>query len=114
MKIYASASVARYAMILACHIVIIRARPTSMQLYDQAKACMKMKDQVMRKWTLHGNISQNGYGNARIGRYGGCFKEDILRLMYDRSYHAKGLDAPTKFAPTLNVRKGNARYRKGS
>ena len=22
---------------------------------------------------LHGNISRNGYGNAIIGRYGGCF-----------------------------------------
>ena len=26
---------------------------------------------------LHGNISRNGYGNAMIGRYGVCFKEDI-------------------------------------
>ena len=25
---------------------------------------------------LHGNISRNGYGNAIIGRYGGC-EEDI-------------------------------------
>ena len=24
---------------------------------------------------LHGNISQNGCGNAIIGRYGGCFEE---------------------------------------
>ena len=24
---------------------------------------------------LHGNISQNGYGNAIIGRYGGCGEE---------------------------------------
>ena len=24
---------------------------------------------------LHGNIYQNGYGNAIIGRYGGCFEE---------------------------------------
>ena len=24
---------------------------------------------------LHGNISQNGYGNAIIGSYGGCFEE---------------------------------------
>ena len=23
------------------------------------------------------NISRNGYGNAMIGRYGGCFKEGI-------------------------------------
>ena len=24
---------------------------------------------------LHGNISRNGYENAMIGRYGGCFEE---------------------------------------
>ena len=28
-------------------------------------------------------ISRNGYGNAIIGRYGGCFEEDIRRLMCD-------------------------------
>ena len=26
---------------------------------------------------LHGNISRNGYGNAMIGRYVGCFEEGI-------------------------------------
>ena len=26
---------------------------------------------------LHGNISRNVYGNAIIGRYGGCFEEGI-------------------------------------
>ena len=26
---------------------------------------------------LYGNISRNGYGNAIIGRYGGCFEEGI-------------------------------------
>ena len=26
---------------------------------------------------MHGNISWNGYGNAIIGRYGGCFEEGI-------------------------------------
>ena len=26
---------------------------------------------------MHGNISQNGYGNAMIGRYGGCFEEGL-------------------------------------
>ena len=26
---------------------------------------------------LHGNISRNGYGNAIIGRYGGCLEEGI-------------------------------------
>ena len=36
---------------------------------------------------LHGNISRNGYGNAIIGRYGGCFEEDIRRFMCERAYH---------------------------
>ena len=48
-----------------------------------------------------------------IGWYGGCFEEDIMRLMYDRAYHAKGLDAPGKFASTLKMRNGNARYQRG-
>ena len=52
-----------------------------MRLYDQAKACMTLKDQVMRRWMLHGNVSRKGYGNALIGRYGGCFEEDIMMLM---------------------------------
>ena len=26
---------------------------------------------------FHGNISRNDYGNAIIGRYGGCFEEGI-------------------------------------
>ena len=62
---------------------------------------------------MHGNISWNGYGNAIIGRYGGCFEEDIRRFMCDRVYHITGFDAPAKFAPTLKVRKGNARYQRG-
>ena len=86
--------------------------PTIMRIYDQAKACMTMKYQVMRRWMLHGNVSQKGYGNALIGRYGGCFQEDIMAYD-DRAYHAKVLDAPVKFAPTLKVRKGNAQHRRG-
>ena len=31
----------------------------------------------MEQWKLHGNISRNGYENAIIGRYGGCFEEGI-------------------------------------
>ena len=46
-----------------------------------------------------------------VGRYGGCFEESYNEAYDDRAYHAKGLDAPAKYAPTLEVRKGNARYR---
>ena len=35
-------------------------------------------------------ISRNGYGNAIIGRYGGCFEEDIRRFMCERAYHITG------------------------
>ena len=54
------------------------------QLHDHAKqydndgACHS-------KWNggeLHGNISRNGYVNAMIGRYGGCFEGGIW-WMYD-------------------------------
>ena len=39
---------------------------------------------------MHGNISRNGYGNAIIGWYGGCFVEDIRRCMCDRAYRITG------------------------
>ena len=46
------------------------------QLHDHAKKYDN--DEVCHnKWNggnLHGNISRNGYGNAIIGRYGGCFE----------------------------------------
>ena len=29
---------------------------------------------------LCSNISRNGYGNAMIGRYGGCFEEEYMGL----------------------------------
>ena len=39
--------------------------------YDNDEVCHDELD----GGKLHGNISQNGYGNAIIGRYGGCFEE---------------------------------------
>ena len=62
---------------------------------------------------LHGNVSRKGYGNALRGRYGGCFEERYREAYDDRAYRAKGCDAPAKYAPTLEVRKGNAWYRRG-
>ena len=49
------------------------------QLHDHAKqydndgACHNKRN----GGRLHGNISRNGYGNAMIGRYGGCFEEGL-------------------------------------
>ena len=46
--------------------------------YDNDEACHSKRN----GGKLHGNISRNGYGNAIIGRYGGCFEEGIW-LVYD-------------------------------
>src|ERR1041385_2259711 len=60
----------------------------------------------MKRWMLHGNISRKGYGNALIGRYGGCFEERYKEVYDDRANHANGLDAPARWTPTLGVRRG--------
>ena len=39
---------------------------------------------------MHGNISRNGYGNAIIGRYGGCFEEGIW-WVYDTGKEVRGI-----------------------
>ena len=39
--------------------------------YDYDEACHNKRNGGI----LHGNISQNGYGNVIIGRYGGYFEE---------------------------------------
>ena len=41
--------------------------------YDNDEACHNKRN----GGKLHGNISRNGYVNAMIGRYGGCFEEGI-------------------------------------
>ena len=45
-----------------------------------------------------------------IGRYGGCFEEDIMWLMCERAYRLTDLYALATFAPHIDVRLGNARY----
>ena len=45
---------------------------------------------------MRGNISRKGYGNALIGRYGGCSEEGYKEVYDDLAYHAKGLDVPEK------------------
>ena len=41
--------------------------------YDNDEVCHDELD----GGKLHGNISRNDYGNAIIGRYGGCFEKGI-------------------------------------
>ena len=49
------------------------------QLHDHAKQCDNDETCHNKRngGKLHGNISRNGYGNAIIGRYGGCFEEGV-------------------------------------
>ena len=55
---------------------------------------------------LHGNISRNGYGNAIIGRYGGCFEEDIRRFMCERAYHITGFGCTGEVCANSQCEKG--------
>src|SRR3989337_1227618 len=56
-----------------------------------------LKSSKRKRWKLHGNISWNGYGKAIIGRYGGYFEENIIRLMCDRAYHITGFGCTGEF-----------------
>ena len=47
-------------------------------------------------WKLHGNISRNGYGNAIIGRYGGCFEEGYVMGLWYRRNLLHGLNTSHK------------------
>ena len=60
------------------------------QLHDHARQYDDVCHDKRNGGKLHGNISRNGYGNAIIGRYGGCFEEDIRMLMCDRAYLIMG------------------------
>ena len=55
---------------------------------------------------LHGNISRNGYGNAIIGRYGGCFEEDIRRFMCDRAYRTTRFECTDEVCTNSQGEKG--------
>ena len=57
-----------------------------MRLYDHAKRIWQWGSHINIRWKLHNNVSRNGYGNAMIGSYGGCFEEDIMWLMCERAY----------------------------
>ena len=53
-----------------------------------------------------GNISRNGLGKAIIGRYGGCFEEDIIRIMCDGAYHIMGFGCTCEVCTTSRCEKG--------
>ena len=70
--------------------------------YDNDEACHNKRN----GGKLHGNISRNGYGNAIIGRYGGCFEEDIRRFMCDRAYHITGFGCTGEVCTNSQGEKG--------
>ena len=61
---------------------------------------------------LHCNISRNGYGNAIIGRYGGCFEEYIMRLMCDRAYRITGFGCTSEVCTNYRGEKGRCMVQK--
>ena len=69
---------------------------------------MTVNAQVIKRkrWKLHGNISRNGHGKTIIGSYGGCFEEDIIRLMCDRAYHIMGFGCTGEDWTTYRGEKG--------
>ena len=72
--------------------------------YDKSKVCHD--DDKWNGGKLHGNISRNGYGNAIIGRYGGCFEEDIRRFMCERAYHITGFGCSGEVCTNSQCEKG--------
>ena len=72
----------------------------------QSNMTMTMCVIKSERWKLHGNISQNGYGNAMIGRYGGYFEEDIKRLMCDRVDHITGFGCTGEVCTNSRCEKG--------
>ena len=70
--------------------------------YDNDGACHDKRNDGK----LHGNISQHGYGNAIIGRYGGCFEEDIRRLMCDRAHRITGFGCTGEVCTNSQGEKG--------
>mgnify|MGYP005815985177 FL=1 len=71
--------------------------------YDNDDVC---HDDERNGGKLHGNISWNGYGNAIIGRYGGCFEEDIRRFMCDRAYRITGFGCTSEVCTNSQGEKG--------
>ena len=70
--------------------------------YDNDGACHNKRN----GGKLHRNISRNGYGNAIIGRYGGCFEEDIRRFMCERAYHITGFGCTGEVCTNSQCEKG--------
>ena len=61
---------------------------------------MTMRKSYKKRWKLHDSVSRNGYGNAMIGRYGGCFEEDIMRLMCESVYSVTGFGCTSQVCTT--------------
>ena len=72
--------------------------------YDNSNACCNNDERNGGK--LHGNISQNGYGKAILGRYSGCSEEDRRRLRCDRAYRITGFGCTGEFCTNSRGEKG--------
>ena len=55
---------------------------------------------------LYGNISRNSYGNAMIGRYGGCFEEEYLGLCVGEQSPPTGFGCTGEICTNSQCEKG--------
>ena len=78
-------------------------------LYDHAK---QYEDEHTNHVDSNGGscmsiyLGMDIYGNAIIGRYGGCFEEDIRRLMCDRAHHITGFGRTGEVCTDSRCEKG--------
>ena len=70
-----------------------------MRLIDQASSMYDMKISHERVDVAWQCISERLW-KCLVGRYGDCFEERYNEAYDDKAYHAKGLGAPAKYAPT--------------
>ena len=78
-----------------------------MTIKNDIKSCNIMMDVACQ-------CISEGYGNAVVGRYGGCFQEDNwLTCRRTRESLSTELYVLAKYASILDVRKGNAQHRRG-
>ena len=72
----------------------------------QSNMTMNAQVTYMMMMKVSWQYTRKGYGNAIIGRYGGCFEEDIRRFMGDRAYHITGFGCAGEVCTNSRGEKG--------
>ena len=82
-----------------------------MRLIDQEMACITCRSSHEKMDVAWQCIAERLW-KCLVGRYGGCFEERYKEAYDDIAYHAKGLDAPAKYAqPQISPKNSCIYYR---